>query len=126
MTYIQISTSFLTLPNPYLIIERLYPLIQELNQTIADYLNEGETVFLVDSIPIPVCQIAREKQSKICKESFETAPDKGFSTVSKSYYYGYKLHPVRILSRITAVTLLQFINLKNDKPLNHLKYALAN
>jgi len=26
---------------------------------------------------------------------------------------------VRILSKITAVTLLQFINLKNDKPLNH-------
>jgi len=216
--------------------KRLYPLIQELNQTIADYLNQGETVFLVDSIPIPVCQIAREKQSRICKESFETAPDKGYSTVSKSYFYGYKLHllasmrgifhsmdlskasihdihylsqvkrsglsnctlladkgylsstqqldlftschvdlqtplranqkdykpfavifrrvrrrietlfaqlcdqfmikrnyaktvlglSVRILCKITAVTLLQFINLKNEKPLNHLKYALAN
>jgi hypothetical protein len=39
-------------------------LIQELNQTIADYLNEGETVFLVDSIPLPICQRAREKLSK--------------------------------------------------------------
>jgi penicillin-binding protein-related factor A (putative recombinase) len=216
--------------------KRLYPFLQELNQTTADYLNQGETVFIVDSIPIPVCQIARERQSKICKESFETAPDKGFSSVSKSYYYGYKLHlvtsmngifysmdlskasvhdvhyltdiknsglnncllladkgylsstyqldlfsfchvelqtpkranqndykpypvifrrirkrietlfaqlcdqfmlkrnyaksilglSVRILSKITAVTLLQYINLKNDKPLNHLKYALAS
>jgi hypothetical protein len=26
----------------------------------------------------------------------------------------------------TADTLLQFMNLKNNKPLNHLKYALAN
>jgi len=33
---------------------------------------------------------------------------------------------VRILTKITAVTLLQFINSKNDKPINHLKYALAN
>lgn len=216
--------------------KRLYPLVEELNQMIAGQLNQFETVFLVDSIPVPVCQIAREKRSKICKESFETAPDKGFSAVSKSYFYGYKLHlltsmrgvfhsmdlskasvhdvhylsqikhsglnnctliadrgylsstqqldlfttcsielqtprrsnqkdyklfspifkrtrkrietlfaqlcdqfmlkrnyaktvlglSVRILSKITAVTLLQFINLKNDKPLNHLKYALAN
>ena len=33
---------------------------------------------------------------------------------------------VRILSKITVVTLLQYINSKNDKPLNHLKYALAS
>ena len=33
---------------------------------------------------------------------------------------------IRILSKITAVTLLQFINSKNNKPLNHLKYALAS
>jgi len=33
---------------------------------------------------------------------------------------------VRILCKITAVTLLQYINYQNDKPLNHLKYALAS
>lgn len=215
--------------------KRLYPFTEELNQHLADNLNESEDVYLVDSIPIPVCQIAREKRSKICKENFETAPDKGYSAVSKSYYYGYKLHlvtsvrgifhsmdltkasvhdvhylsevknsglstctliadkgylsstyqvdlfnscqvnlqtpkranqgrkpypfiykrvrkrietlfsqlcdqfmlkrnyaktnlglSIRILSKITAVTLLQYINSKNDKPLNHLKYALAS
>lgn len=216
--------------------KKLYPFIEQLNQTVAGKLNEGENVFLVDSIPIPVCKNARERRSKICRENFETAPDKGFSAVNQSYYYGYKLHlltsvngvyhsmdiskasvhdvhylsdvkqsglnsctliadkgylsatyqldlftscqvnlqtpskvnqkdytpfpitfkrvrkrietlfaqlcdqfmlkrnyaktllglSVRILSKITAVTLLQFINLKNDKPLNHLKYALAN
>lgn len=215
--------------------KRLYHFIELLNQTIANQLNEGENAFLVDSVPIPICQIAREKQSKICKEDFETAPDKGFSAVSKSYYFGYKLHlltslrgvfvsmdlskasvhdvhyltdikysglnhctliadkgylsathqldlfsscnielqtpkranqkdyqpfpfifkrvrkrietlfaqlcdqfmlkrnyaktvlglSVRILTKITAVTLLQYINSKNDKPINHLKYALA-
>jgi IS5 family transposase len=216
--------------------KKLYPFIEQLNQAVAGKLNEGENIFLVDSIPIPVCKNARERRSKICRENFETAPDKGFSAVNQSYYYGYKLHlltsvngvyhsmdlskasvhdvhylsdvkqsglnsctliadkgylsathqldlftscqvnlqtpnranqkdykpfsitfkkvrkrietlfaqlcdqfmlkrnyaktllglSVRILSKITAVTLLQFINLKNDKPLNHLKYALAN
>jgi len=212
----------------------LYPFTQELNQHLADNLNESEDSYLVDSIPVPVCQIARASHSKIFKESFETAPDIGYSAVSKSYYYGYKLHlitsikgifqsmdltrasvhdvhylsevkesglstctliadkgylsstyqvdlfnscqinlqtpkranqekepfpaifkrmrkrietlfaqlcdqfmlrrnyaktllglSVRILSKITAVTLLQFINSKNNRPLNHLKYALA-
>jgi hypothetical protein len=215
--------------------KHLHSFIEQLNQYLADSLNESEDVYLVDSIPVPVCQIAREKRSKICKENFETAPDKGYSTVSKSYYYGYKLHlvtsvrgifhsmdltkasvhdvyylseiknsglstctliadkgylsstyqvdlfnscqvnlqtpkranqernpfpfifkrvrkrietlfsqlcdqfmlkrnyaktnlglSVRILSKITAVTLLQYINSKNNKPLNHLKYALAS
>ena len=215
--------------------KKLYPFILELNKSIADKLNQDEDVYLVDSIPVPVCQIAREKSSKICKENFETSPDKGYSAVSKSYYYGYKLHlvismkgvfqsmdltkasvhdihylsdikqsglnnctligdrgylssayqldlfescqinlqtpkrinqhnytyfpfifrkvrkrietlfsqlcdqfmlkrnyaksvlglSVRILSKITAATLLQFINKNNNKPINHLKYALA-
>jgi hypothetical protein len=32
---------------------------------------------------------------------------------------------VRILSKIAAVTFLQFINFNNQKPINHLKYALC-
>lgn len=72
--------------------KRLYSYIQKLNQIIASRLNENEDAYIVDSIPVPVCQIAREKRSKICKEVFENAPDKGFSAVSKAYYYGYKLH----------------------------------
>ena len=214
--------------------KHLYHFIEQLNQCLADRLNEYEDVYLVDSIPVPVCQITRERRSKIFKESFDTAPDIGYSAVSKSYYYGYKLHlvtsvrgifqsmdltkasvhdvhylsevkksglstctliadkgylsstyqidlfnscqinlqtpkranqerdpfpsifkkmrkrietlfaqlcdqfmlrrnyaktilglSVRILSKITAVTLLQYINSKNNRPINHLKYALA-
>jgi len=33
---------------------------------------------------------------------------------------------VRILTKITSVTLLQYIILKNGKPINNLKYALAS
>jgi hypothetical protein len=31
----------------------------------------------------------------------------------------------RILSKVTAFTLLQFLNAMNNKPLNHVKHALA-
>ena len=57
-------------------------------------MNEGEDTYLVDPIPMSVCQIAREKSCKLCKENFEKAPDKGYSAVSKSWYFGYKLHLV--------------------------------
>ena len=216
--------------------KKLYPFIESLNQTVANEMNLGENVFIVDSIPVPICKLAREKQIKICKENFETAPDKGYSAVNKSYYFGYKLHlitsvrgifhsmdltkasvhdvhflsqlkytglnnctlvgdkgyisseyqldlfsncqvnlqtpsrsnqknhksfetvyrkvrkrietlfaqlcdqfmlkrnyaksvlglSVRLLTKITGVTLLQYLNIQNNKPLNHLKYALAS
>lgn len=216
--------------------KRLYSYIEQLNKSIAGFLNQGEGCYLVDSIPIPVCKNAREQRSKICKENFETAPNKGYSAVNKTWYYGYKLHlctsasgvfhsmdlskasvhdvhflsqvkysglnncillgdkgylscsqqldlftscnvkletpmranqnnftlyppvfkkfrkrietlfsqlcdqfmlkrnyaktliglSVRILTKVTSVTLLQYINLKNGKPINNLKYALAS
>ena len=215
---------------------RLGDLIARLNDRISSLLNEGENIFLVDSIPVPICKNARINRSKICKDAYETAPDRGYSAVTKSYFYGYKLHlstsirgiyssmeltkasihdihflnevkhsgiadcaliadkgyvsepiqqdlfttrqiklftpvksgqhdkeripfifmksrkrietlfsqlcdqlmlkrnyaktrkglSVRILCKITAVTMLQYINFKNEKPLNHLKYALAS
>jgi len=62
--------------------KRLFPKIAELNQGLANLLIEGEDTYIVDSIPVPVCQIAREKRSRICRKNFETAPDKGYSAVS--------------------------------------------
>ncbi|MBV5316067.1 MAG: IS982 family transposase [Prolixibacteraceae bacterium] len=82
--------------------KRLFPKIAELNQGLANLLNEGEYTYIVDSIPVPVCQIAREKRSCICRENFETAPDKGYSAVSKAYYDGYKLHLVTSVRGVFA------------------------
>jgi len=215
---------------------RLGDLIARLNDRISSLLNEGENIYLLDSIPVPICKNARINRSRICKDDYESAPDRGYSAVNKAYFYGFKLHlatsvrgvyssmeltkasihdihflnevkhsgiedcaligdkgyvsepiqqdlfttrqiklltpvksnqhdkeripfiymksrkrietlfsqlcdqlmlkrnyakttkglSVRILCKITAVTLLQYINYQNQKPLNHLKYALAS
>ena len=215
---------------------RVGDLIARLNDRISSLLNEGENIYLVDSIPVPICKNARITRSKICKDDYESAPDRGYSAVNKAYFYGFKLHlatsvrgvyssleltkasihdihflneikhskiddctligdkgyvsepiqqdlfttrqirlftpiksnqhdkkripfifmksrkrietlfsqlcdqlmlkrnyakttkglSVRILCKIAAVTMLQYINYQNQKPLNHLKYALAS
>jgi hypothetical protein len=33
---------------------------------------------------------------------------------------------ILILSKVPAVTMMQYINVKNYKPINHLKFALFN
>lgn len=43
-------------------------------------------------MPLPICKLARANRSKICKQSFETAPNIGFCAAQQSFFHGYKLH----------------------------------
>jgi hypothetical protein len=103
--------------------KRLGSFITLLNQNIAGFINQGENVYLVDSIPVPVCQIAREKSSKVCKENYETAPDKGYSAVSKSYYFGYKLHLVTSMNGVFSSMDLTKASVHDIHYLNEVKHS---
>lgn len=50
--------------------------------------------YIVDSMPLEVCKLSRSLRSQICKEVYETAPDKGYCASQGNNYYGYKLHAV--------------------------------
>ncbi len=63
--------------------KRLTAWTEQVNRGLSKVLNEGEDVFMVDSVPVPVCKLARERQLRACKRDFETAPDKGYSAVYK-------------------------------------------
>lgn len=106
--------------------KRLGDHISRLNQSVASLINQGENVYLVDSIPIPVCQIAREKTSKVCKENFETAPDKGYSAVSKSWYFGYKLHLVTSINGVFSSMELTKASVHDIHYLNEVKHSGLN
>ncbi|MBN1185884.1 MAG: IS982 family transposase [Bacteroidales bacterium] len=103
--------------------KRLGYLIARLNYKISSFLNVGEDVYLVDSIPIPICRIAREKSCIICKEDFETAPDKGYSAVSQSWYFGYKLHLATSLRGIFSSMDLTKASIHNIHYLNEVKHS---
>ena len=103
--------------------KRLGDLIARLNCKISSFLNEGENIYLVDSIPIPICKIARERSYKICKEDFETAPDKGYSAVSQSWYIGYKLHLATSLKGVFSSMDLTKDSVHDIHYLNEVKHS---
>ena len=106
--------------------KRLRSKIADLNQSMADFLNEGENAYIVDSIPVPICQIVREKRSKICRENFLTAPDKGYSAVSKAYYFGYKLHLVTSVRGVFASMDISKASIHDVHYLSDIKYSKLN
>lgn len=69
-------------------------------QNLADQLNEYENIFIVDSMPLPVCNIARAERSNVLRKDFDTSPDKGYSAITKTYFYGYKLHLITSLKGV--------------------------
>ncbi len=74
--------------------KNLFFYIDKIRQRMADHFIEMENYFIVDSMPVEVAKISRERRSKVCKEVFETSPDKGYCASQKSYFYGYKLHGI--------------------------------
>nr|WJR88258.1 IS982 family transposase ISRa1 [Riemerella anatipestifer] len=62
--------------------------------------NEFEDIFIVDSMPMKVCENARSTRSKICKEQSYSSPTYGYCASQKLYFYGYKLHAVCSLNGV--------------------------
>jgi len=73
---------------------RLMPYQNIIRLKLAESFNESEDVFIVDSMPLEICKIARSSRSKICREELYSMPTKGYCASQKTYYYGYKLHAV--------------------------------
>jgi hypothetical protein len=73
---------------------RLAPLILRVQEYVSKRLEDLSQLMVVDSIPVPVVKMAREKTFKAFRQSFETAPAKGYSAVNKGWFIGYKLHVV--------------------------------
>lgn len=97
-----------------------------LNQRISSELIAGESVFIVDSMPVPICKNARESRLRVCKENFETAPDKGYSAVTKQYFVGYKLHLVTSYSGVFFSMDLSKASVHDLHYLNDIKHSGLN
>ncbi|QZO86741.1 IS982-like element ISRa1 family transposase [Riemerella anatipestifer] len=73
---------------------------EQIRQRISMEFNEFEDIFIVDSMPMKVCENARSTRSKICKEQSYSSPTYGYCASQKLYFYGYKLHAVCSLNGV--------------------------
>lgn len=74
--------------------------INEIRLKLAQRFNEFEDYFIVDSMPLEICEIARSSRSKICKEQDYCYPSKGFCASQQMSFYGYKLHAICSVSGV--------------------------
>lgn len=72
---------------------KLFGYRDRLRKKLASQISTGD-YYIVDSMPLEVCKLSRSSRSRICKESYATAPDRGYCASQSSHYYGYKLHAV--------------------------------
>lgn len=79
---------------------KLFSFSEDIRLALASKFTELEDCFIVDSMPLEICKTARQNRIKICKENYETAPEKGFCASQNSWFYGYKLHGVCTLSGV--------------------------
>jgi hypothetical protein len=61
---------------------------------ISEKLEDQSQAMVIDSVPVPVVKMARERTYKAFRKDFETAPSKGYSAVNRGWFIGYKLHVV--------------------------------
>lgn len=105
---------------------RLMPYQNTIRMKLAESFNEFEDVFIVDSMPLEVCKIARSSRSKICKEELYSMPAKGYCASQKTYYYGYKLHAVCSLKGVIQAIDLTPANVHDIHYLKDIKHQLSD
>jgi len=73
---------------------KLFFAMEFIRNELSNKFNEFEDYFVVDSMPLEVVKLSRSNSSKICKEEFYSAPNRGFCASQNMHYYGYKIHAV--------------------------------
>lgn len=73
---------------------KLFTAMEFIRKELSNKFNEFETYYIVDSMPLEITKLSRSNRSTICKESYLSAPNKGYCASQKMHYYGYKIHAV--------------------------------
>lgn len=91
----------------------------------SESLNGSEDVFIVDSMPLEICKIARSSRSKICREELYSMPAKEYCALQKIYYYGYKLHADCLLKGVFQAIGLTPANVHDIHYLDDIRCQLS-
>ena len=72
---------------------RLFDYMEAIRKRLSGAFAQFTDVFVLDSMPTPICRYARAGRSGICA-TYAIQPSYGYCASQKSRYYGYKLHAV--------------------------------
>jgi hypothetical protein len=73
--------------------KRLANLIAQCMVAMRDLMIRPSDVLIIDSIPVPICRMAREQLTTVCqKRNDEVRANKTYNAAHKEWYIGYKLH----------------------------------
>ncbi len=104
----------------------LFGYIEWVRNQLSSAFSNHEDVFVIDSMPLEICRNARASRLKICKEEFETAPEKGFCASQNQYYFGYKLHGVCTFDGVFTSVDLTKANVHDIHYLQDVKVQLSD
>lgn len=93
---------------------------------IAMRIDGGETYFLVDSKPLPVCRNSRASRSKMGKRNDALSPDFGYCATQQQYYYGYKMHLTCGLSGVIRTFTFSPASVADIHYLQDVKYEIPD
>lgn len=75
-------------------LKQLQDCIAWVAQPVADIIATGYKQFIMDSVPIPICQNPRIYRSSICRDDPDMLPQRGYYASHKMHYYGFKMQLV--------------------------------
>ena len=96
--------------------KQLNGLTEKVRRVLVNRMVEGETVFLIDSMPI-------RRTRKRIETVFSQLHDQ--FRIDRNYAKSFTGFKTRLLAKITALTVSQFINIFHYmRPINHIKHCL--
>ena len=73
---------------------RLQDDISRVAEFVSKAVGNDSKQFIIDSIPVPICQNVRIPRAKICREDPRIQPARGFHASHKHYFFGFKMQLV--------------------------------
>lgn len=70
---------------------RLQHYVMSICAWVAMQIEKDDKVFVIDSMPLPICKPERVFRCKVCKDDKHGQPAKSYHAAHKVYYYGFKL-----------------------------------
>ena len=95
-------------------------------EPIAQLISKNNDQFILDSIPIPICQNPGILRSKICKDDLDYLPARGYHASHNVRYFGYKLQLVVSKAGVPISLGLTAANVHDVHYLNHLTSQQLN